>query len=187
MGPEKAAKIFLSEHKTADSFRAVLYGSLSKTGRGHRTDAVLVETFAPTPCEVVFNNTKTDLPHENTLDLIAIKDGEEIASIRVASIGGGDIVIEGRPPVVPENIYPHSTFQQVADYCKNHNIRLSDYVFKYEDKDIKAFLETVWETMQNEIEEGLKHTGILPGGLEVERKAQFLYNQRHVDESESTR
>ena len=32
MGPEKASKIFLSENPTADSFRAVLYGSLAKSG-----------------------------------------------------------------------------------------------------------------------------------------------------------
>ena len=37
------------------------------------------------------------------------------------------------------------------------------------------------------IREGLTHTGILPGGLEVERKAQRLYNQRHIDESPQTR
>ena len=35
--------------------------------------------------------------------------------------------------------------------------------------------------------EGLIHTGILPGGLGVERKAQRLYNQRHIDESPQTR
>ena len=37
------------------------------------------------------------------------------------------------------------------------------------------------------IREGLTKRGILPGGLNVERKAQYLFNQRHIDESPSTR
>ena len=41
--------------------------------------------------------------------------------------------------------------------------------------------------MQNAIEEGLSKCGKLPGGLNVERKAQFLYNQKHIDESPQTR
>ena len=41
--------------------------------------------------------------------------------------------------------------------------------------------------MKNSIQEGLTTSGVLPGGLAVERKAQFLYNQRHIDESLSTR
>ena len=187
MGPEKAARIFLSENKDADSFRAVLYGSLAKTGKGHRTDGVIEETFSPYPCEVTFDTEKTNLPHENTLDLYAIKGGNCVSSLRVASIGGGDIVIEGRPPIVPDNVYPHSTFAEIAEFCKKHNIRLSDYVFMHEGEDIKDFLSTVWQTMKTEIDEGLKKTGILPGGLNVERRAQFLFNQRHIDESESTR
>ncbi|MBO5101001.1 MAG: L-serine ammonia-lyase, iron-sulfur-dependent, subunit alpha, partial [Clostridia bacterium] len=35
--------------------------------------------------------------------------------------------------------------------------------------------------------EGLTTSGILPGGLNVERKAQYLYNKRHIDESPVTR
>jgi len=41
--------------------------------------------------------------------------------------------------------------------------------------------------MQNAIGEGLSKTGTLPGGLDVERKAQFLHSQKHIDESPQTR
>lgn len=36
MGPARAAVIFRGEHSEADKFQAILYGSLSKTGRGPR-------------------------------------------------------------------------------------------------------------------------------------------------------
>ncbi len=38
MGPERAARLFLSEHPEADRIEVVLYGSLCKTGVGHGTD-----------------------------------------------------------------------------------------------------------------------------------------------------
>ncbi len=41
--------------------------------------------------------------------------------------------------------------------------------------------------MRAAVKEGLSKTGVLPGGLGVERKAQYLYNQRHIDESAATR
>ena len=96
MGPGFAAKIFKDEHPDADSFRAVLYGSLAKTGIGHGTDRVLIDTFAPTPVEVEISSKDPEkLKHPNTLDLVAVKGGKEVARQRFISIGGGDIVIEG--------------------------------------------------------------------------------------------
>ena len=41
--------------------------------------------------------------------------------------------------------------------------------------------------MKRSIENGLHAKGILPGGLEVERKAGFLFSQHHIDESPETR
>ena len=41
--------------------------------------------------------------------------------------------------------------------------------------------------MTNAIHAGLTTSGTLPGGLDVEKKAQYLYNQRHIDESQVTR
>ena len=76
---------------------------------------------------------------------------------------------------------------EIAAICKSRNIRLSDYVFEHEDSDFRSFLSNVWQTMCAAIREGLTHTGTLPGGLGVERKAQHLFNQRHIDESPQTR
>ena len=96
MGPEKAAKLIRAEYPEADAFRIILYGSLSKTGEGHGTDRVIRDTLAPAPAEIVFNyDDSIELPHPNTLDLFALKNGEQIGSMRVMSIGGGDIRVDG--------------------------------------------------------------------------------------------
>ena len=107
--------------------------------------------------------------------------------MRVMSVGGGDIRIEGRPSSSADEIYPESTFDEISALCKHEGIRLSDYVEMREGRQIYDFLYTVWDTMKAAIHEGLTTSGILPGGLEVERKAQYLYNQRHIDESPITR
>ena len=189
MGPERACALFMKEQPDAASFRAVLYGSLAKTGPGHGTDRIIRETFAPKQCEVIFEPDVATPVHPNTMDLIACAaDGGEIAHMRIYSIGGGDIQIEGRDPMeITPHIYTHSTFTDIAEYCKAHNMRLSDYVEMVEGEGIWAFLMEVWGRMCAAITEGLTHRGILPGGLNVERKAQFLFNQRHIDERPETR
>ena len=50
IGPEKACMIFKDRNKEAESFKAILYGSLAKTGKGHCTDEVIRKTFLPYKC-----------------------------------------------------------------------------------------------------------------------------------------
>jgi len=187
MGPEKAARIFKKEHPEAENITVTLYASLAKTGRGHGTDKVITKTLSPIPTEIVWNTEETALPHPNTLDFEAFRDGNSIGKMRVFSIGGGDIRIEGRPEAEPPEVYAENTFAEIAAYCKKHKIRLSEYVELNEGAEIWDFLFEVWNTMSEAIRKGLTRTGVLPGGLRLERKAQMLYNQRHMDEQPPTR
>ena len=187
MGPERAARLFSARYPDADRFVVILYGSLSKTGAGHGTDRILVETFAPKPAEIRFSDDEGPFEHENTLDLHAYRDGICIGTMRVYSVGGGTIRIEGEAEHKPEERYEESTFHEIAEICKHRGIRLSDYVMEHEDEDFRNYLHDIWQTMKLSVGQGLTTSGTLPGGLGVERKAQFLYNQRHIDESPSTR
>ena len=186
MGPAKAMSIYVSEHPEAESYRVVLFGSLADTGEGHGTDKA-IDSVTDKAVEIIFNLTDRDLPHENTMDIYSMIGGEPTAKMRVMSVGGGDIEIEGREGEGASNVYDKSSFTDISTYCKNEGIRLSDYVFTMEGEGIREFLFTVWQTMRNAIHEGLTTSGILPGGLGVERKAQYLFNQRHIDESPITR
>ena len=187
MGPAKAMGIFAFENPDADSYEVTVYGSLSDTGRGHGTDVAISSMCGATPVEIIFNSEKRDLPHENTMDIRAFKNGEIVASMQVLSVGGGDIRIVGREFSGIPDVYPESTFTEISNFCKREGIRLSDYVIMREGEEIYDFLSKVWGAMTHSIHEGLTTSGILPGGLEVERKAQHLYNQRHIDESPVTR
>ena len=186
MAPFKASTLFREENPEADSFKAVLYGSLAKTGKGHHTDEAIIQGFGGIKTELVFDTKTENLPHENTVDFFAYKNGEEIAKMRVMSIGGGDFEVEGRPHIAPKEVYKENTFAEIAKYCKKHKIRISDYVYQNEGEEIKEFLADVWAAMKDCINEGLLTDGILDGGLRVERKARYLLDQQHIDESEIT-
>ena len=179
MGPERAARAFLAAHPEADAFRVILYGSLSKTGVGHGTDQVLRETFAPRPADIQFSDDPLPASaHPHTLDLIALREGEETGRQRVESVGGGDIRLPGQPPAEEEDVYIEHSFAEIADFCKWRYIQsLSDYVELSEGPEIWDFLLRIWQTMKRSIEEGLAASGPLPGGLNVQRKAKYLYEQ----------
>ncbi len=187
MGPAFAARHFKADFPDADAVRAVLYGSLAKTGIGHGTDRAVKEALLPIEADIVFDTETDGLGHPNTVDFIAFKNGAELGRKRYYSIGGGEILADGETANAPDEIYTHKTFTEIAAHCKANNLRLSEYVFACEDEDIKPFLLNVWKTMQNAILEGLSKTGVIPGGIDVERKAQFLFNQKHIDESPQTK
>lgn len=182
IGPERIARRFSLLHPDATSFEVTLYGSLSATGKGHGTDEVLRKTL-PKPVKINFDNLATDLKHPNTLDITAHFETGESVTVRAYSLGGGAIQFDGEEVPVEADVYPHNTFREIAQYCKENEIRIADYVTKYEGKEILDYLLEVWMAMKNAIKEGLSTSGILPGGLNIERKAKYLYRQHYIGET----
>lgn len=184
MGPERAAKEFLQRYPQATSFQVTLYGSLSKTGVGHGTDRVLLDTLGRERTKVVFSNQTWEGMHPNTLDFSAFHQDIEIGSLRVESIGGGDIRIPGETGQGPsEEVYVEHSFAEITYFCKWRYIHtLSEYVELNEGSGIWDFLMEVWQVMKNSIDEGLSKTGVLPGGLNVQRKAKYLMEQSAGDD-----
>ena len=180
MGPERAARLFSGRYPQADFFRVTLYGSLSKTGVGHGTDRVLLETLGPEKTKVVFSGENWQGMHPNTMDFSAFSGDIEIGQMRVESIGGGDIRICGEPQAAQsEEVYVEHSFAEIADFCKWRYVQtLSDYVELNEGPEIWDFLMEVWQTMKAAMEAGLSKTGVLPGGLNVQRKAKYLMDQK---------
>jgi L-serine dehydratase len=186
MGPSTAARQFQTEFNEADSFEVILYDSLAKTGKGHRTDRALIMAFAPHPLNLIFDPFTQGLPHPNTMDFIAYKEQNEIGRWRVLSVGGGSIEIIGKEKEKLHEIYNLNSYNEISNYCKKTNLRIWQYVEVIEGPGIWDYLEDIWLTMKTAIQEGLTATGILPGGIGLERKAKYLIKQRHMDESPET-
>ncbi len=179
IGPERACKQFLSENPTATSFVARLYGSLAKTGEGHGTDVVIKSVL---PNVTVEMDKISHCPHPNTMDLFAYENDRFIAQIRVFSVGGGAIQIENRTSTEGKSVYALSTMTAIREYCENKGMRLYEYVFEQEGEKLREYLIEVWQTMKEAVRRGVSKTGILPGGLNVERRAKILYDGVVQDE-----
>ena len=167
IGPERACKLFLSENPKATSFTVCLYGSLAKTGEGHGTGAVIESVLKNVTLEY---DEETPCKHPNTMDLIAYMGTTKLAQMRVYSVGGGAIEIEGRTSAEGALVYPLHTMLEIRKYCEERNIRLCDYVFECEGEELKEYLAEVWLTMKAAVKRGVGKTGKLPGGLDVEQK-----------------
>ena len=178
MGPERAAGFFKKQYPEADAFRVILYGSLSKTGVGHGTDRVIREVLSPVPTEIVFSKESPEGFHPNTMDFFAYKEDAELGNLRVESVGGGDIRFPGQSLLDSPEVYPEHSFAEIADFCKWRYIdKLSDFVELNEGEEIWDYLMEVWQVMKQAIADGLSKEGTLPGGLNVQRKAKYLYEQ----------
>lgn len=78
--------------------------------------------------------------------------------MRVMSIGGGEVRVEGRPDIDKPDIYPENSLTEIIELCKRQRIRLSRYVMDREGPEIRQFLYDIWQVMKDCIEEGLRTT-----------------------------
>ncbi len=173
IGPERACKLFLSENLNADSFVVRLYGSLAKTGEGHGTDSVIRSVL---PNVTIEFDVQTECDHPNTMQLNAYMGGVCTTNMLVYSVGGGAIKVVGREDTEGAEIYPLNTLSDIRAYCEEKGISLYEYVYACEGEEIKDYLLEVWETMKAAVARGVQKNGILPGGLDVERRAKILYD-----------
>lgn len=176
MGPAFAAQIVRDRHPDADEFEITLFNSLALTGEGHLTDFAISKILNPekTSFKRIINNNL----HPNHILFKVNVGGERIAKYEFNSVGGGDIEEVGIETTKPKIVYPHTTFNEIRDYCKENNLTLYQYIIKHEDETLLPYLNEVYDAMVASIHRGLKTSGVLPGPLKVERRAPLLANPR---------
>ncbi len=177
MGPHSAADQFNRRWPQASSFRVTLYGSLAATGKGHLTDFTLREAFYPKPVDIIFDLQTRIKKHPNALKFQALDQaGHIMDSHMVYSIGGGAIRDDENFGKQVNNIYPHHSMNEILQYTSDKRMLLWEYVEECEGADIWNYLTEVWTTMKDTMNRGLSKRGVLPGSLNLERKAQrYLY------------
>ena len=179
MGPRKAAEIFLERHPEAASFKVTLYGSLAATGKGHMTNIAITEVLQPiAPVEIIWE-PKIFLPfHPNGMKFVSVdKAGKETDRWTVFSIGGGALAEEndGASSVNTPDVYSMSSMTEIMQWCERTGKSYWEYVKECEDSDLWDYLQEVWKTMQDAVKRGLEQEGVLPGPLNLRRKASTYY------------
>lgn len=171
MGPKKAAQIFNQRNSEATSFRVHLYGSLAATGKGHLTDSAIADAFAPKSVEFVWL-PEIYLPlHPNALKLEALnRAGQVLTDWVVYSVGGGKIIDE-TTDLMEKQVYEHESITDILHWIERRGKTYWEYVQEREEADMWDYLNEVWRAMQKSVKEGLENDGVLPGGLNLRRKA----------------
>ena len=118
---------------------------------------------------------------------------EKVFTDTYYSIGGGFILHEAeidqtnRNKLLPEQDttlpYPFHSAADLLAQCQKHNLRISQIILSNEaiwqpEPEIKHKLLHIWNVMQQCVQNGCQHEGVLPGGLNVKRRAPELY--RHL-------
>ena len=179
MGPRKAAEIFLQRHPEAASFKVTLYGSLAATGKGHMTNVAITDTLQPVaPVEIIWE-PKIFLPfHPNGMKFVSVDaNGKETDSWTVFSIGGGALAEEsdGEASINTPDVYEMNHMTEILHWCERTGKSYWEYVRECEESDIWDYLAEVWNTMKEAIRRGLDNEGVLPGPLNLRRKAATYY------------
>ncbi|WP_218813974.1 L-serine ammonia-lyase [Rickettsiella endosymbiont of Dermanyssus gallinae] len=124
--------------------------------------------------------------HTNGMRFTAFDaEGGSLKSQVYYSIGGGFIVTEqqfGKPSPSVKVPYPFNNAKALFSLCKEHGLTIADIMLANEqalapDRECRADLLAIANIMQDCVEKGCHADGILPGGLQVKRRAPELYKK----------
>ncbi len=130
---------------------------------------------------IVFN--KEFLPfHANGLTFRGFSKGKEITTETYFSIGGGfviqeEIVTPKKNKISKKNFpFPIKRATELEDYCEKEGKLISEIIYQNElqlrsANEIDTELKRIWKVMLQSMYTGCHTQGILPGGLQVKRRA----------------
>jgi L-serine dehydratase len=142
------------------------------------------------PEDLIFHKGKR-LPFHSNAIRFKVYDGSEreFASQIYYSVGGGFIVtheeahdpFSSSPADVPVP-YAFKTCEELFQHCKNHNLKIHELMMENEkafrsEEEVRSGILKIWQVMQASVERGCQQEGILPGGLNVKRRAAGILKQ----------
>ncbi|MFN9710459.1 MAG: L-serine ammonia-lyase, partial [Bacteroidota bacterium] len=126
--------------------------------------------------------------HPNGLTFLASLKGDRSVAATYYSVGGGFIVQENedvlhRKPV--QLSFPVETADELLHWCMKTGMSVSEIVYENElawrnEAEIRSGLHQIYQVMEACIYKGCHTEGMLPGGLQVKRRAAAL-NQKLIN------
>lgn len=125
-----------------------------------------------------------ELPrHTNGMRFVATNaSGSVLADEIYYSLGGGFIARGDEPEVMAERgapLYAYDSADSLLRVAAEHNLGIAELVYRNERQwrsadEIERVLAAIWAAMQECIERGLRSDGVLPGRMQVRRRAAKL-------------
>ena len=122
------------------------------------------------------------------------EQGEMLREQVYFSVGGGFIVADGEaaPSIqssAPSIPYPFTSAAELLATAATHNLTIAELMLANESAhrsadEVRSEILRIWQVMQACVERGMATEGILPGGLNVRRRAKRLAERLAARESE---
>lgn len=175
MGPRKAAETFIGRFNDAFRYQVTLYGSLAATGKGHLTDKALMEVFEGRNIQIIWKPDIFLPRHPNAMKFEAFDENSTLLGDWTAYSIGGGAVVDDNSKTESVEVYPFTTLNDIIKWCNKHGRSYWEFVLEFEDSDIMDYLNEVWKVMKEAISRGLENEGVMPGILNLPRKASSYY------------
>jgi L-serine dehydratase len=133
--------------------------------------------------DLVFHTEETLPGHPNAVRFTALDEaGGVLGQELYYSVGGGFIEREGEPSsaVAPSLVpFPFSSAAELLRLGEEHGKTIWQIVLENEktwrrEIEVRAYVGQIWSVMEACVSRGLKTEGVLPGGLNVRRRAPNL-------------
>ncbi len=126
--------------------------------------------------------------HPNAMRLIAHGHAGELHHNTYYSVGGGFVIdeaqaergeLDGDATALPYNF---QTADDLMRMCRESGLRISELMLENEkvwrsEAEVRAELCRIWQAMKACVARGLEAEGVLPGGLNVRRRARSLHQR----------
>jgi L-serine dehydratase len=154
------------------------------------------KTFNASLNDIVYDATKGDFPHPNTMTCKLMGGSETLLEQEYYSVGGGFIEWKGyQPPKKNPPKYPYATIAELLAHAEKNKLTIAQVVMANEtsisgrsEADIYAHIDKVANAMANTVKTGLAApTSTLPGPIKLKTKASEVYKRAMDDEYEKQR
>jgi len=154
------------------------------------------KTFNLSLADVVYDATKGEFPHANTMTCKLMGGDKAIFEQEYYSVGGGFIEWKGyAPPKKGAPKYPYGTMKELRAHAEKGKLSIAQVMMANEvavsgrkEEEINAFLDKISGAMIATVKSGLAvKEGILPGPIKLHSKAATVFERSKDDKYEADR
>jgi L-serine dehydratase len=139
---------------------------------------------------IVFHKDQVLPGHSNGMRFTAVDATDLVLDTRVYySVGGGSVSEEGQDSSHEASVsvpHPFHSAEELLRIGEEHQLRIWEIMLENEktchsEPEIHEFIERIWDVMHTCVLRGLETDGILPGGLNVRRRAPQLASRLEIE------
>jgi L-serine dehydratase len=147
--------------------------------------------------DVVYDATKGDFHHQNTMVGHLLAGDEDLFSLEYYSVGGGFIEWKGyTPPKKNAPKYPFETMKELRAHADKNKLSIGQVMLANEmsisgksEAEVNAFIDKIINAMLATVKSGLavSEDDVLPGPIKLHSKAATVYNRAMKEENAGDR